>query len=143
MVIGPMSSAEVSVIKDFADSNDIIIVSQSSTAGKLSIAGDNIFRFAPDDGLEGEAITALLLRDGIDSIIPIFRDDAGNEGVIEATKTAFTGAGMMVVDGIGYGPVIDDTVDFEKIVETFPVLFLDSLLLIMLLLLYYWPALMK
>ena len=116
LVIGPMSSAEVSVIKDFADSNDIIIVSQSSTAGKLGIAGDNIFRFAPDDGLEGEAITALLLRDGIDSIIPIFRDDAGNEGVIDATKTAFTGAGMMVVDGIGYGPVIDDTVDFEKIV---------------------------
>ena len=67
LVIGPMTSAEVSLIKPFVDRRkDIIIVSQSSTAGDLSIAEDNIFRFAPDDGLEGEAITALLLHDEIE-----------------------------------------------------------------------------
>ena len=45
-VIGPMSSAEVSEIKNFADENDIVIISQSSTAGTLAISGDNIFRFS-------------------------------------------------------------------------------------------------
>ena len=114
LVIGPMSSAEVSVIKDFADSNDIIIVSQSSTAGSLSIAGDNIFRFAPDDSQEGRAITELMLHDGIDSIIPIFRDDAGNEGLNIATTLFFEDAGGFVGESIKYGP---DTVDFTDIVE--------------------------
>ena len=127
LVIGPMSSAEVSFIKPFTVGKDIIIVSQSSTAGNLGIVDDNIFRFAPDDGLEGEAITALLLSDGMDSIIPIFRADAGNEGVIDATKDAFAeamGMGTMgiVDEGIGYGPVIDDTVDFPKIVRDLSVL---------------------
>lgn len=114
LVIGPMSSAEVSVIKDFADSNDMIIVSQSSTAGSLSIAGDNIFRFAPDDSQEGRAITELMLHDGIDSIIPIFRDDAGNEGLNIATTLFFEDAGGFVGESIKYDP---DTVDFTDIVE--------------------------
>lgn len=116
LVIGPMSSAEVSVIKYFADSNDIIIVSQSSTAGSLSIAGDNIFRFAPDDFLEGRAITALLVNDGIDSIIPVFRDDAGNEGVYLATADLFRKAMGFVGESVIYDPDID-TVDFRVIVE--------------------------
>ncbi len=114
LVIGPMSSAEVSVIKDFADNNDIIIVSQSSTAGSLSIAGDNIFRFAPDDSQEGSAITELMLHDCIDSIIPIFRDDAGNEGLKIATTLFIEDAGGFVGESIKYGP---DTVDFTDIVE--------------------------
>ena len=114
LVIGPMSSAEVSVIKDFADSNDMIIVSQSSTAGSLSIAGDNIFRFAPDDSQEDRAITELMLHDGIDSIIPIFRDDAGNEGLNIATTLFFEDAGGFVGESIKYGP---DTVEFTDIVD--------------------------
>ena len=125
LVIGPMSSAEVWAIKYFADSNDIIIVSQSSTAGPLSIAGDNIFRFAPDDDLEGEAIAALLDHDRIQSIIPIFRDDAGNKGVIDATKRHFVNAGGMVVEGFPYD--IDD-VDFPaEIVRELSVLVAEQL----------------
>jgi branched-chain amino acid transport system substrate-binding protein len=113
LVIGPMSSAEVNVIKDFADNNHIVVVSQSSTAGSLSIAGDNIFRFAPDDSQEGSAITELMLSDGIDSIIPIFRDDTGNEGLKIATTSFFENAGGFVGQSIKYGP---DTVDFTDIV---------------------------
>jgi len=113
LIIGPMSSAEVKVIKDFADHNDIIIVSQSSTAGSLSIPGDNIFRFAPDDSQEGNAITKLMLHDGIVSIIPIFRDDAGNEGLEIATASFIENAGGFVGESIKYNP---DTVDFTDIV---------------------------
>src|SRR5438093_13208433 len=49
IVIGPQSSAEVASIKDFAQQHEILILSQSSTAGSLSIAGDNVFRLCPDD----------------------------------------------------------------------------------------------
>ena len=47
-VIGPQSSAEVGTIKQFADANNILVVSQGSTAGSLSIANDNIsLQFSP------------------------------------------------------------------------------------------------
>lgn len=44
IVIGPATSANVEAIKDYADKNDIIIMSHSSTAPSLAVAGDNIFR---------------------------------------------------------------------------------------------------
>ncbi|NIV43166.1 MAG: ABC transporter substrate-binding protein [Candidatus Dadabacteria bacterium] len=114
LIIVPMSSAEVSVVKNFADNNDIVIVSQSSTAGSLSIAGDNIFRFSPDDSQEGAAVAELMLHDGIDSIVPISRDDAGNEGLNIATTSFFMDAGGNVTESIKYAP---NTMDFSDIVE--------------------------
>ncbi len=114
LVIGPMSSAEVAVIKDFADENGILIVSQSSTAGSLSIAGDNIFRFVPDDTQEGMAIAALMNRDGINTVIPVFRNDVGNKGLEIATRASFVSMGGKVADSIEYGT---DTTDFSNVVD--------------------------
>jgi len=114
LVIGPMSSAEVAVIKDFADDNAILIVSQSSTAGSLSIAGDNIFRFVPDDSQEGMAIATLMNRDGINTVIPVFRNDAGNKGLEIATRASFVSMGGKVSDRIEYGT---DTTDFSNVVD--------------------------
>src|SRR5436305_15015637 len=47
IVIGPQSSAEVAIIKPYADAHNILVISQGSTASSLAIAGDNIFRFCP------------------------------------------------------------------------------------------------
>ena len=49
VVIGPQSSAEVAAVKSYADASGVLVVSQSSTAGTLTIAGDNTFRFTPSD----------------------------------------------------------------------------------------------
>ena len=57
MIIGPATSAAVQGVKDYADKNDILLVSHSSTAPSLAIPGDNLFRFVPDDTHQGEAIT--------------------------------------------------------------------------------------
>ena len=48
-MIGPATSANVEAIKDYANKNDIIIMSHSSTAPSLAVAGDNLFRFVPND----------------------------------------------------------------------------------------------
>ncbi len=114
LVIGPMSSAEVAVIKDFADDNAILIVSQSSTAGSLSIAGDNIFRFVPDDSQEGMAIATLMNRDGINTVIPVYRNDDGNKGLEIAIRASFVSMGGKVADSIEYGT---DTTDFSNVVD--------------------------
>ena len=108
LFIGPQSSAEVERLKSFVDANGILLVSPSSTAGTLAIPGDNVFRFTPSDSLEGVAIAAMMWQDGKRTIIPIWRDDAGNAGLEKATRTAFTALGGTVLSGIKYGAVVSD-----------------------------------
>ena len=102
--------SEVRELKDFADGNGIIIVSQSSTAGSLSISGDNIFRLSPDDTQEGMAVATLMRSDGIATAVPIWRDDTGNDGLEMATRESFESTGGMMTTGIEYAP---DTMDFS------------------------------
>jgi len=47
--IGPQSSSEVNALKVFADSAGVILLSQGSTAGALSIPDDNVFRLVPEE----------------------------------------------------------------------------------------------
>jgi len=114
IVVGPQSSAEIAAIRSYAEQNGILILSQSSTAGSLSIAGDNVFRFCPDDKLEGEAIAALMHADGIRSIVPIWRSDPGNGGLEASTRVQFTNLGGSVLSGIEYSP---DTTNFSSQVQ--------------------------
>jgi branched-chain amino acid transport system substrate-binding protein len=115
IVVGPQSSAEIAAIRTFAEQNGILILSQSSTAGSLSIPGDNVFRFCPDDKLEGEAIAALMHADGIHSIVPIWRNDPGNAGLESSTRIHFTNSGGTVSSGIEYAA---DTTDFSSQIQT-------------------------
>ena len=57
IVIGPATSAAVQGIKDYADKNGIILISPSDTAPSLATAGDNLFRFVPDDSHQAQAIS--------------------------------------------------------------------------------------
>lgn len=93
VVIGPQSSAEVAAIKSYADANGILVASQSSTAGTLAIADDNIFRFTPSDTLESVALVGLMKADGMATIVPFWRNDAGNIGLQVATRALFGAAG--------------------------------------------------
>lgn len=102
IIIGPQSSAELAAIRPYVDANEVIIVSQSSTAGSLAIAGDRIFRFTAADSLEGVASAALMWGDGIRAVVPVWRADAGNQGLHTATRRAFTARGGTVSTGVEY-----------------------------------------
>ena len=102
VVIGPQSSAEVAALKSFVDANGILLVSQSSTAGSLALANDNVFRFTPSDTLEGVAIAAYIESDGIEAIVPMNRADAGNIGLRNAARSEFTKLGGSVSAGVEY-----------------------------------------
>ena len=108
IVIGPQSSAEVAMIKPYADAHNILVVSQGSTASSLAIAGDNIFRFCPNDTREAEAIVALLWHDGIRTIVPLWRNDAGNNGLHDSVQAAFQLQGGTVESGYRYEPSTND-----------------------------------
>src|SRR6266436_7477361 len=108
IVIGPQSSAEVAKIKPYADAHNILVISQGSTASSLAIPGDNIFRFCPNDRREAEALVALMQHDGIHSIVPLWRNDAGNNGLHDSVKAAFENVGGTVTSGFQYQPTTTD-----------------------------------
>ena len=101
VVIGPQSSAEVAAIKSYVNDNGILLISQSSTAGTLAIANDNVFRLTPSDTLEAVALAGLMKADGMTTIIPFWRNDAGNIGLQVATRALFGAIGS-VKAGIQY-----------------------------------------
>jgi branched-chain amino acid transport system substrate-binding protein len=88
IIIGPETSAEVSAIKPFADSNEILILSPTSTAPSLAVK-DNIYRLAPDDTNQGHAITALLKKEGIKATILITRDDTWGNDLSASITSSF------------------------------------------------------
>ena len=102
LVIGPQSSAELGAIRSYVNANPLIVVSQSSTAGSLAIAGDRIFRFTAADSLEGIASAALMWGDGVRAMIPVWRADAGNQGLHTATRRGFIARGGTVSSGVEY-----------------------------------------
>jgi branched-chain amino acid transport system substrate-binding protein len=108
LLLGPQSSAEVAAIRTFVDTHDLFLFSPSSTAGTLAIAGDRTFRFTPSDGPEGEAIAALMDEDGISAIVPLWRDDPGNNGLHDATQRSFMALGGVVLPGARYDATTQD-----------------------------------
>jgi branched-chain amino acid transport system substrate-binding protein len=113
LLIGPQSSAEVAFLKPFVDENGLLLVSPSSTAGTLAIPGDNVFRFTPADSVEGVAVSALMWEDGIRAVVPVWRNDAGNAGLVSAVRAGFSARGGSVVEGVRYGA---ETQDFSATV---------------------------
>jgi branched-chain amino acid transport system substrate-binding protein len=102
IVIGPQTSSEVKQITDLADSLGVLVVSQGSTASSLATPDDNVFRFVPTDKVEGRAITDLMVKDGATTIVPMWRQDAGNQGLADTVRSDAPGLGATVTDGVGY-----------------------------------------
>lgn len=96
-IIGPQSSAEVAAVKAYTDANDMMIISQGSTAGSLALNDDNIFRFCPSDALEGVAIARTIHNSGKRALVTLARDDAGNKGLQQSVTAAFIVLGGTVV----------------------------------------------
>jgi len=97
--IGPESSSEVGAVRSAANSLGVVVVSQGSTAHSLARPGDNVFRLVPDDPREAEALVALLKRDEVRALAPIWRSDPGNAGLVTSLRGRFTGS---VSGGVPY-----------------------------------------
>ncbi len=110
-VIGPQSSSEVAAIKPYADAHDMFVISQGSTAGSLSLPDDNIFRFCPDDKLEGKALAKTIYDSGVRGLVTAGLDDVGNTGLVNGISTAFTDLGGTVY---AVSPYASGTSDFAS-----------------------------
>ena len=108
IIIGPSTSANVNQIRNYANSHGILLVSPSSTAPSLSLPGDNIFRFVPDDTHQAQAVSSLMWKDGIRIIVPFWRTDIYGNDLVSEVKNSFEKIGGRFVDGVGYTPHTGD-----------------------------------
>jgi branched-chain amino acid transport system substrate-binding protein len=113
-IIGPQSSAECAAVRQFANDNHILLVSQGSTASSLAIANDALFRFCPGDGPEGQAISHTMYTSGKRMVITVARNDAGNLGLQNSVNTAFSALGGQVDALTAYAPA---TTDFTSVIQ--------------------------
>jgi ABC-type branched-subunit amino acid transport system substrate-binding protein len=107
IVIGPATSAELKVTKDFADKNDIILFSPSSTAPSLALEGDNVFRLVSDDSHQAKAISKMMWDQGIRVVIPFWRNDVYGSELMRAVRANFQAMGGEFdkdAEKLGYAP---------------------------------------
>ena len=105
IVIGPSTSAALQAVQDYANKNDILLVSPSSTSPTLSMGDDNVFRFVPNDIHQAQAISKQMWNDGIRIVIPFWRTDVYGNDLVKAVKDSFRDLGGRVADdGVGYTP---------------------------------------
>ena len=123
--IGPMSSAEVSEVKSYADANGLLVISQSSTSPALAIPDDSVLRFCPTDVAQGPAIAKIMWLRGIRWVVPMWRGDTWGDGLKEFTVSAFekickaSGEECGVVEGIRYDPNAKEfSAEIAKLADT-------------------------
>jgi ABC-type branched-subunit amino acid transport system substrate-binding protein len=104
IVVGPSIGDTVNTAKEYADANNIILISYSSTSSLLSIEGDNLFRLVPDDTNQGKIVAERMISDGIKVIVPIWRGGIYGNELYKSTKSNFEKLGGEVEEGINYKP---------------------------------------
>jgi branched-chain amino acid transport system substrate-binding protein len=114
LVIGPQSSSEVGAVRQYADQQGILVVSQGSTASSLALPDDAVFRFCPGDGPEGDAMSRTMYAAGKRMVITLARDDAGNLGLQTSVNSRFVALGGQV-DALD--PYAASTTDFTAVIQ--------------------------
>lgn len=107
--VGPMASGSCKELLTYANSNKIMFVSPSSTSTALSIPDDYLFRFCPDDFIQGPAIARVLWESGVTDVIFAWRGDTWGDGLQAAVEEKFKKLGGNVYpDKLRYDPNLED-----------------------------------
>jgi branched-chain amino acid transport system substrate-binding protein len=115
VVVGPLNSGAAQAILSTADSDQIVLISPSSTSAALAIPNDYLFRTAPTDVIQGMADAKMIYQDGVKYLIQVYRDDTYGSGLANYTMADFTALGGKVVSSIPYDTTISN---FQPILST-------------------------
>lgn len=114
MVIGPWSSGASSGARAYANANEILILSPSSTSPALAIPDDYLYRLVTPDTLQGNAAGQLLAEEGIEEVLIFHRGDSYGLGLAEPLRDSFASHGGTATL-LAYDP---DLADFAAEVST-------------------------
>ncbi len=93
---GPQGSGVAQECLTFANSNQILFISPSSTSPALGIEDDWLFRFCTDDLVQGPAIAAAAEAAGVTHIIFSWQGDTWGDGVQSAAADSMEEKGITV-----------------------------------------------
>ncbi|MDD1727919.1 MAG: ABC transporter substrate-binding protein [Methanospirillum sp.] len=110
MVITYLSSAQIEAVKDYADSNGVLILSVGSSAPELSIPDDNILRYNTDDSIQALSAVNLFKQDNITKVIPFARDDIWGKGLVHTIQGNLSDT-ITMDEGIWYDPATTSFTD--------------------------------
>lgn len=105
LFVGPQTSSEVRRIKEYADANKLLLISQSSTAPDLKIPGDFIYRFCPADDIQGPIGPALAKILGVTHMIYAWRGDAWGDGLHTVATAEAKKLGITIALEVRYDPL--------------------------------------
>ncbi len=114
MVIGPITSAELEHVTDYANENEIVLISPSSTAPSLAIPNDYVLRFCPNDVLQSKAISTLMWEDGKKYLITVYRDDNYGNELEHYISVEFINHGGQVANSLSYNI---STIDLSMLIN--------------------------
>jgi len=104
IMIGPEQSQSLARVREYADQNEVILISCASTASSLAIANDTTFRLAPNDATLARLLTFLMQRDCIKVLIPLARRDLWADDMLNATKREFESKNGIMREAVRYHP---------------------------------------
>ena len=102
VTVGPLNSGSAQAILSLADSDQIVMISPSSTSAALAIPNDYLFRTAPTDVVQGMADAAMMWQNGVRYLIQVYRQDTYGSGLANFTAADFKALGGTIVDSIPY-----------------------------------------
>lgn len=103
-IIGPMTSAEATKLKDPATQQNVLLISPSSTALQLKLPGDNLYRFCPSDDVQSKAVVRVLEDLGIKAVVIIVRADTWGLGLRDEIVKLLDQAGIEYAAPLEYNP---------------------------------------
>jgi len=96
-VVGPETSSELEALSGPAASAGTVLISHGSTAGRLAIPDDGIFRLVPSDLTQAPVIARLLSDTGAQRVVIAYRDDAFGQGLRDSVSAACAARGLTVL----------------------------------------------
>jgi len=104
VVIGPMASSTLQNVKEYADSNKILLISQSVTSPFLTIKDDFVFRFVPSDVYQGRIAPYFAKMLNVTHLILVWRHNSWGDGLAYVVKNTAEELGIEVAGEIKYDP---------------------------------------
>ena len=94
--VGPSTSGNSERILNYSNDNGIVIISHSSTAPKLAIPNDYLFRMTAPDTLQGVILANMTgVQASVTDLVMVVRDDVWGRGVDNSTATNLLSNGAM------------------------------------------------
>ncbi len=103
VVVGPLSTGEVLGVKQFADTNKIVILAPASTGVQGALPNDYIFRVLdPPDSFAGQAFEGIAVARGYKNVVVLYVDDPFGTGLLKIFTDRFKAAGGGEISSVKY-----------------------------------------